>query len=68
MVTLNSSATMLVQLVEAIRIGPIQPVGEPHDDSIPWQRVVHITMFGTELELILLAEDRAVLEQLDCQR
>jgi hypothetical protein len=47
--------------IERIELGPLEPVGEPGDGSIPYQRVLRITTAGCTFEVMLMAEKRKIL-------
>ncbi len=64
MLEFNGSVRALLPYVERIELGPIEPVGEPGDGSIPYMRVLRIIAAGCRFEITLMAEEHAVLEAL----
>jgi len=58
------SVRAILPYIERIELGPVEPVGEPGDDSIPWMRVLRITSATCTFEITLMAEDKTVLEAL----
>lgn len=61
MIDLHGDINALLPFVETIELGPIEPVGEPGDGSITWQRVLRIVMVGATLTIVLMAEERDIL-------
>ena len=62
MLDLYGRLQAVIAFIEKIELGPIEPVGEPGDGSIPWQRVLRVETMDSTLILTLMAEDRSVLE------
>ncbi len=58
------SVKAILPYIERIELGPIEPVGEPGDDSLPYMRVLRIFGAGCTFEITLMAENAEVLTTL----